>query len=65
MSEVRASLPTLFDSVVAVAVGVVRHVSEQRVVGVRVFGAEAVSVRRRVGAAPPREFACKIKGPNG
>lgn len=52
---------TLSDGVVAVAVGVVGHVSEQRVVGVGVFGAQAVGVRSRVGAAPPCEFAWKAK----
>lgn len=54
-----SNLLTLFDGVVAVAVGVVRHVSQQRVVGVRVFGAQAVGVRGRVGAAPASELACK------
>lgn len=47
---------TLFDGVVAVAVGVVGHVSEQRVVGVRVFGTQAVGVCSCVGAASPCEF---------
>lgn len=53
-------LLTLFDGVIAVAVGVVGHVSEQRVVGVRVLGAQAVGVCGRVGAAPPCEFAWKV-----
>lgn len=50
---------TLFDGVVAVAVGVVGHVSQQRVVRVRVFGAQAVSVCSRVRAASPGELAWK------
>lgn len=56
----QAAFLTLFDGVVAVAVGVVGHVSEQRVVGVRVFGAQAVSICGRVGAAPPCEFTWKV-----
>lgn len=47
---------TLFDGVVAVAVGVVGHVSQQRVVRVRVFGTQAVSVCSRVRAASPGEL---------
>ncbi len=50
-------LLTLFDGVIAVAVGVVGHVSEQRVVGVRVLGAQAVGVCSRVCASSPCEFA--------
>lgn len=50
---------TLFDSVVAVAVGVVGHVSQQGVVRVRVLGAQAVRVCRRVRAASPGELAWK------
>ena len=50
---------TFFDGVVAVAVGVVGHVSQQRVVRVRVLGAQAVSVCRRVRAASPSELAWK------
>lgn len=53
-------LLTLSDGVVAVAVGVVGHVSEQRVVGMWVFGAQAVSVCSCVCAAPPCEFAWKV-----
>lgn len=52
---------TLFDGVVAVAVGVVGHVSQQGVVRVRVLGAQAVGIRGRVRAAPPRELAWKKK----
>lgn len=54
-------LLTLFDGVVAVAVGVVGHVSEQGVVRVRVLGAQAVGVRGGVGAASPCEFAWKVR----
>lgn len=50
---------TLFDGVVAVAIGVVRHVSQQGVVRVRVLGAQAVRVCRRVRATSPGELACK------
>lgn len=50
-------LLTLFDSVIAVTVGVVGHVSEQRVVGMRVFSTQAVRVRSCVCAAPPCEFS--------
>lgn len=50
---------TLFDGVVAVAVGVVGHVSQQGVVRVRVLGAQAVRVCRRVRAASPGELAWK------
>lgn len=53
-------LLTLSDGVIAVAVGVVGHVSEQRVVGMRVFGAQAVGVCSCVCAAPPCEFAWKV-----
>lgn len=62
-SQLTCSAPpllTLFDGVIAVAVGVVGHVSEQRVVGVRVFDAQAVGVCSCVGAAPPCEFAWKV-----
>lgn len=48
---------TLFDGVVAVAVGVVGHVSQQGVVRVGVLGVQAVGVCRRVRAASPRELA--------
>lgn len=48
---------TLFDGVVAVAVGVVGHVSQQGVVRVGVLGVQAVGVCSRVRAAPPRELA--------
>lgn len=54
-------LLTLFDCVVAVAVGVVGHVSEQRVVRVRVLGAQAVGVHGSVCAASPCEFAWKVR----
>lgn len=51
------AIVTLFDGVVAVAVGVVGHVSQQRVVRVGVLGVQAVSVCSRVRAASPRELA--------
>lgn len=54
-------LLTLFDRVVAVAVGVVGHVSQQGVMGMRVFGAQAVCVCSRVCAASAREFTWKVK----
>lgn len=50
---------TLFDGVVAVAVGVVGHVSQQGVVRVGMLGVQAVGVRSRVRAAAPRELAWK------
>ena len=53
-------LLTLFDCVIAVAIRVVRHVSEQRVVGMRVLGAQAVCVCSRVCAAPACEFAWNV-----
>lgn len=52
-------LLTLLDGVVTVAVRVVGHVSEQRVVGMRVFGTQAVCICSCVCAAPPCEFAWK------
>lgn len=55
------SLLTLFHGVIAVAVGVVGHVSEQGVVGVGVFGTQAVCVCSCVGAASPCEFAWKVR----
>lgn len=50
---------TLFDRVITVAVGVVGHVSEQGVVGMRVFGAQAVCICSCICASPPCESAWK------
>lgn len=50
---------TFFHRVVTVAVGVVRHLSEQGVMGMRVFCAQAVCVCCGVSTAPPREFTYK------
>lgn len=49
-------LLTLFDHIIAVAVGVVGHVPEEGVVGMGVFGAQAVCICGRVCASSAREF---------
>lgn len=63
--QATALVLTLSDGVIAVAVGVVGHVSEQRVVGMRVLGTQTIGVCSSVRAAPPCELAWKVTDTSG